>query len=204
MFPYISSILQTMDPLTSQCVLPSEIQEAIFYQTDSLSRRASFFGKAHQQVATAADQIKNIPELQHGFDAIGLSQGNLYGSTDFMSSHKLPRFIGGQLLRALAEYHPQPPIRNLITVGSQHMGDDIAFGSSFTWLIADSFVSSQAFRTSLNVARQTSSVKPPNGPSTEVFGRCKIELFQLNVRRHLSTRAFPDADSRSSQIIVTK
>lgn len=33
--------------------------------------------------------------------------------------------VGGQLLRALAEYYPDPPMRNLVTVGSQHMGIDL-------------------------------------------------------------------------------
>jgi len=44
-----------------------------------------------------------IPELADGFDAIGLSQG-------------------GVLLRSMVQLYPDPPVRNLITVGSPHMG----------------------------------------------------------------------------------
>ncbi|KAF8502206.1 Alpha/Beta hydrolase protein [Russula emetica] len=43
------------------------------------------------------------PSLSDGFDAIGFSQG-------------------GQFLRAYIERYNDPPIRNLITFGSQHMG----------------------------------------------------------------------------------
>jgi palmitoyl-protein thioesterase len=66
-------------------------------------RRASFFGRAWDEVALAAEQIAAIPEMKEGYDAIGLSQGGVF-------------------LRALAATTPDPPMRNLITLGSPHMG----------------------------------------------------------------------------------
>jgi len=48
-------------------------------------------------------QLNDIPELENGFDALGFSQG-------------------GQFLRAYVEKYNQPPVSNLITFGSQHMG----------------------------------------------------------------------------------
>ncbi|KAI0344713.1 alpha/beta-hydrolase [Trametopsis cervina] len=66
-------------------------------------RRATFFGDVNLQIANATAQIQDIPELKGGFDAIGLSQG-------------------GQFLRAYIERTNSPPVHNLITFGSQHMG----------------------------------------------------------------------------------
>lgn len=66
-------------------------------------RRAGFYGNANKQIEFVAEQLRNIPELQGGFDAIGLSQG-------------------GQFLRAFIERYNTPPVNNLITFGSQHMG----------------------------------------------------------------------------------
>ena len=68
-------------------------------------RKASFFGNAGDQVDTALSQLLALPELRHGFDAIGFSQG-------------------GVLLRALVQEHAHelPPIRKLITLGSPHLG----------------------------------------------------------------------------------
>jgi palmitoyl-protein thioesterase len=59
----------------------------------------------NDQVELVAEQIRNISELEDGFDAIGFSQG-------------------GQFLRAYQERHAHdsPSIHNLITFGSQHMG----------------------------------------------------------------------------------
>ncbi|KAI0250109.1 alpha/beta-hydrolase [Lactifluus subvellereus] len=66
-------------------------------------QRATFFGNVDEQVELVAQQLKDLPQLSRGFDAIGFSQG-------------------GQFLRAYVERHNDPPIRNLITFGSQHMG----------------------------------------------------------------------------------
>ncbi|KAG8754506.1 hypothetical protein FRC14_005009 [Serendipita sp. 396] len=61
------------------------------------------FGNVNEQIAQVAEQISSIPELESGFDAMGFSQG-------------------GQFLRAYVERYNNPPVRNLITFGSQHMG----------------------------------------------------------------------------------
>ncbi|KAH8993417.1 Alpha/Beta hydrolase protein [Lactarius akahatsu] len=66
-------------------------------------QRATYYGNVDDQVEQVAEQLKAVPELSGGFDAMGFSQG-------------------GQFLRAYVERHNDPPIRNLITFGSQHMG----------------------------------------------------------------------------------
>jgi palmitoyl-protein thioesterase len=55
------------------------------------------------KIEVVCDQLKNIPELAGGFNAVGFSQG-------------------GQFLRAYVQRCNTPPIHNLITVGSQHGG----------------------------------------------------------------------------------
>jgi palmitoyl-protein thioesterase len=64
---------------------------------------ATFYGNVDEQVELVARQLKGLPLLSDGFDAIGFSQG-------------------GQFLRAYTERYNDPPVRNLITFGSQHMG----------------------------------------------------------------------------------
>ncbi|KAI0768725.1 alpha/beta-hydrolase [Trametes elegans] len=75
------------------------------YINESLKEdeKAGFFGNVNEQLGIVADQLANVPELQVGFDAIGFSQG-------------------GQFLRAYVERYNAPPVNNLITFGSQHMG----------------------------------------------------------------------------------
>ncbi|KAI0371106.1 alpha/beta-hydrolase [Pilatotrama ljubarskyi] len=65
--------------------------------------RAGFFGNVNEQLEFVAEQLANVTELQSGFDAIGFSQA-------------------GQFLRAYVEKYNAPPVHNLITFGSQHMG----------------------------------------------------------------------------------
>ncbi|PAV18878.1 palmitoyl- thioesterase [Pyrrhoderma noxium] len=66
-------------------------------------QRAGFFGNVDAQLELVAEQLANVKELSQGFDAIGFSQG-------------------GQFLRAYVERYNNPPINNLLTFGSQHMG----------------------------------------------------------------------------------
>ncbi|KAF8070315.1 palmitoyl-protein thioesterase [Lyophyllum atratum] len=66
-------------------------------------RKAGFYGNVNNHVELVADQLSAISELENGFDAIGFSQG-------------------GQFLRAYVERYNSPPVHNLITFGSQHMG----------------------------------------------------------------------------------
>ncbi len=78
------------------------------------------YGNVNEQVANASLQLASIPELRDGFDAIGFSQG-LCDSLSMLT--RLPtNAIGGQFLRAYVERYNDPPIHNLITFGSQHMG----------------------------------------------------------------------------------
>jgi len=81
----------------------SSFTRFISWRDQEQDRRAGFYGSVNEQVAFVAEQIANITELKHGFDAIGFSQG-------------------GQFLRAYVERYNTPPIHNLITFGSQHMG----------------------------------------------------------------------------------
>lgn len=69
----------------------------------SADQKAGFFGNVNDQVEQVCQQVAAVPELQGGADAIGFSQG-------------------GQLMRAYIERCNNPPIRNLVTFGSQHQG----------------------------------------------------------------------------------
>lgn len=66
---------------------------------------SSFMGNVNSQVEVVCDQLKSMPELRHGFSAIGFSQG-------------------GQFLRAMVERcgHELPPVHTLISMGGQHQG----------------------------------------------------------------------------------
>ncbi|KZT56156.1 alpha/beta-hydrolase [Calocera cornea HHB12733] len=66
-------------------------------------QQAGWFGDLNEQIEQVCEQLLNITELQDGFDAIGFSQG-------------------GQFLRAYVQTCNSPPVHNLITFGSQHMG----------------------------------------------------------------------------------
>ncbi|KAG8853466.1 hypothetical protein FRB91_004858 [Serendipita sp. 411] len=89
--------------------LIKQVHPGIFIHSVRLSdepssdQRAGWFGNVNEQIAQVAEQISSIPELESGFDAMGFSQG-------------------GQFLRAYVERYNNPPVRNLITFGSQHMG----------------------------------------------------------------------------------
>jgi len=83
---------------------PGIYVHSIFIEEDlGKDRQAGFYGNANDQIDFVASQLAAIPELSDGFDAIGLSQG-------------------GQFLRAYVERYNSPPVNNLITFGSQHMG----------------------------------------------------------------------------------
>lgn len=62
-----------------------------------------FFLPCNEQIEKACDKIKNDKKLSGGYNAIGFSQG-------------------GQFLRAIAQRCPDPPMKNLISVGGQHQG----------------------------------------------------------------------------------
>merc|ERR1712055_636697 len=64
---------------------------------------SGFFRDTNRQVREVCEMLANDPELQDGYNAIGFSQG-------------------GQFLRAVAQRCPEPPMKNLVTVGAQHQG----------------------------------------------------------------------------------
>lgn len=67
------------------------------------SRDSSFIGNVNDQLAAVSESLRANEALKHGFNAIGFSQG-------------------GQFLRAYVERYNDPPIKNLMTWGSQHSG----------------------------------------------------------------------------------
>jgi palmitoyl-protein thioesterase len=69
----------------------------------SSDQRAGFFGNVNEEVEQVCQDLSLDDQLRDGFDAIGFSQG-------------------GQFLRAYVQRCNKPPVRNLITFGSQHMG----------------------------------------------------------------------------------
>ncbi|KAJ7755725.1 palmitoyl-protein thioesterase [Mycena maculata] len=89
-------------------VHPGIFIHSVYIEEDiDKDRQAGFYGNVNEQVQLVSEQIAAISELEGGFDAIGFSQG-------------------GQFLRAYVERYNSPPVHNLITFGSQHMGiDDI-------------------------------------------------------------------------------
>jgi len=62
-----------------------------------------FFLNVNRQVSQVCEQLANDPKLKDGYNAIGFSQG-------------------AQFLRAVAQRCPDPPMKNLISVGGQHQG----------------------------------------------------------------------------------
>ncbi|BEI87849.1 uncharacterized protein CcaverHIS019_0105670 [Cutaneotrichosporon cavernicola] len=66
-------------------------------------QKAGWWGVGEELSQGGCDQIKSIPELQDGFDAIGFSQGGLF-------------------LRWYAQNCDGPPVKNLITFGTPHFG----------------------------------------------------------------------------------
>ncbi|KAF4567744.1 hypothetical protein EYR40_006749 [Pleurotus pulmonarius] len=85
-------------------IYPEIFIHSIYIEEDAdADRKATFYGNVNSQVDMVNGQLSAIPELNDGFDAIGFSQG-------------------GQFLRAYVERYNDPPVRNLITFGSQHMG----------------------------------------------------------------------------------
>lgn len=66
---------------------------------------SSFFGNVNSQVEDVCKTLAGFPELQHGYNAIGFSQG-------------------GQFMRAVVErcQHTGPKAHTLITLGGQHQG----------------------------------------------------------------------------------
>jgi palmitoyl-protein thioesterase len=69
----------------------------------TVDRLRSSFDNAQEQVAAVATQLRGVPELKGGFNAVGLSQGGL-------------------LMRAYIEKYNDPPVYRFVTLGSPHGG----------------------------------------------------------------------------------
>lgn len=64
----------------------------------------SFFMRLDKQADVVCQQVRNISELQHGYNMVGLSQGNVIG-------------------RAVIEWcDDAPPVNNFISIGGPHAG----------------------------------------------------------------------------------
>ncbi|KAH6592907.1 hypothetical protein BASA50_007745 [Batrachochytrium salamandrivorans] len=90
---------------TAQRILPGVFVHSVqLGSTLEQDKEASFFGVVNDQIQQACEQIQQIPELAHGFNAVGLSQGGLF-------------------LRAVAQQCDSvPQMHTLITFGSPHGG----------------------------------------------------------------------------------
>lgn len=79
-------------------VLPLKIGKTVKEDMEN-----SFFMNVNTQISLVCQILAEDPKLQHGYNAIGFSQG-------------------GQFLRAVAQRCPSPPMATLISVGGQHQG----------------------------------------------------------------------------------
>ncbi|KAL1256099.1 hypothetical protein QQF64_014160 [Cirrhinus molitorella] len=79
-------------------VLSLMIGKSVIQDTEN-----GFFMDVNAQVSFACDQLAKDPKLKGGYNAMGFSQGS-------------------QFLRALVQRCPDPPMKNLISVGGQHQG----------------------------------------------------------------------------------
>ncbi|CAI5452532.1 unnamed protein product [Caenorhabditis angaria] len=93
-----------------------------------------FFSNTNELVYMACIKIQKDPKLAQGYNAIGFSQG-------------------GQFLRAVAERCPNPPMKNLVSIGGQHQG---VFGAPFC--IGDNILCN-AMRKMIDLGAYTSFVQ---------------------------------------------
>src|SRR4051812_22519805 len=78
----------------------------------------SLFDDANRQIEVVSSLLNDIPKLKEGFYAIGMSQG-------------------GQLFRGYIERYNNPPVKRLITIGSQHYGISSLPGCTQTSITVD-------------------------------------------------------------------
>jgi len=79
-------------------VLSLEIGKSVAEDTEN-----GFLKNVNTQIEMVCDQLAKDPNLQGGYNSMGFSQG-------------------GQFLRAIAQRCPNPPMKNLISIGGQHQG----------------------------------------------------------------------------------
>lgn len=96
----------------SMGAIKSEIEKAIdgvfvhsirIGANSAVDEAEGFLGNMNNQVSDVCKELREIPELANGFNAVGFSQG-------------------GQLMRAYVHRCNDPPVKQLITMGAQHMG----------------------------------------------------------------------------------
>jgi palmitoyl-protein thioesterase len=79
-------------------VLSLEIGRNVVQDTEN-----GFFLNVNTQISMVCEQLANDTRLKDGYNSVGFSQG-------------------GQFLRAVAQRCPNPPMKNLISIGGQHQG----------------------------------------------------------------------------------
>ncbi|KAK9323364.1 Alpha/Beta hydrolase protein [Lipomyces orientalis] len=85
-------------------IYPGIFVHSVYLHSDSSKdSNASLMGKVDDQIALVCDQLASIPELAHGFDGLGFSQGGLF-------------------LRGYVERCNAPKVHKLLTFGSPHNG----------------------------------------------------------------------------------
>ncbi|PIA18004.1 palmitoyl-protein thioesterase [Coemansia reversa NRRL 1564] len=113
--------------------------------TESADRNAGFFGNLNNQIDRVCTELEAIPELQHGANLMGFSQGGLF-------------------LRALVQRCPTIKAKSLVTFGSPHSGvaeipkcpndgdalcgwmRQLASRGVYSWYIRDHVVQAQYFK----------------------------------------------------------
>ncbi|KAJ3413720.1 Palmitoyl-protein thioesterase 1 [Chytridiales sp. JEL 0842] len=93
---YITSLIQEELPGTY-------VHSIRVGETEEEDRNHGFFDLLNRQVEEVCQQLKKDPILSDGFNGLGFSQGGLF-------------------LRAYVQRCNNPPVHNLVTFGSPHMG----------------------------------------------------------------------------------
>lgn len=140
----------------------------------------SFIGNINDQLDVVCRQLKNNTQLKNGFNAVGFSQG-------------------GQFLRAYAERCNDPPVKNLITFGGQHMGvsdipecnmnkqlckdmDDLLGMGAYVPFVAQHSIQAQYFRAPLEYKEYLEGnifLADINNERAEKNATYKLNLLQL-------------------------
>lgn len=94
----MGKIKQVIESETNGYVLSLKIGLTVIDDTIN-----GFLKPVDKQVEMVCEQIASDAQLQNGYNALGFSQG-------------------GQFLRAVAQRCPNPPMKNLVTMGAQHQG----------------------------------------------------------------------------------
>jgi len=143
---------------------------------------AGFLGNANDQIEFVCGILKSNPNLTEGFNALGFSQG-------------------GQFLRGYVERCNDPPVYNLITMGSQHMGvadfpdcvnvnetickivEEILSWGVYTELAQDNVIQAEYFKDPMDIEDYLENcVLMPdlNNEKKDKNGQYKTNLISLN------------------------